>query len=303
MHFLGQFHRRFPGTINEYRQAGWAIRDGVRLTHSIDDFLDMRNLPNGDEKIQRMGKAAIAQTILTAETNSSLFFNPYSYQETLDKIEGTWFMKFFRLLGRGINLSNAREIFEPISFITFNYDRCIEHFLINALSLVYTISLEDAASIVRDLSIIHPYGTVGDLPLLSSNNPVPYGPLRGSDKFDYTILAERIKTYTEQIGVADETNAIRNEMRRAECIVFLGFGYHEQNLALLNPGDQLKSIPVFGTAHGFSTHNREVIHQKIERLFQPSPPRVIRYSPVVIDQHATCASLFDDYAQSLTSGK
>ena len=147
------------------------------------------------------------------------------------------------------------------------------------------------------------YGTVGDLPLLSSKNPVPYGPLRGSDKFDYTILAERIKTYTEQIGGAEETNAIRNEMQCAECIVFLGFGYHEQNLALLNPGEQLKPIPVFGTAYGFSTHNREVVHQKIERMFQQPPPRVISYSPVVIDQHATCASLFDDYAQSLTSGK
>jgi len=299
MHFLGQFHRRF-GIVDAYRRAGWAIRDGVRLTHSIDDFLDMHNV---NEIILRVGKAAIAQTILTAETNSSLFFNPYSYQETFNKIEATWYMKFFRMLGRGINLGNAKEIFEPVSFIIFNYDRCIEHFLINALSLVYTMPLEDAASIVSDLNIIHPYGTVGDLPFLSSNNPVPYGPLRGSDKFDYTILAERIKTYTEQIGGADETNAIRNEMRRAECIVFLGFGYHDQNLALLKPEEQLKSIPVFGTAHGFSTHNREVVHQKIERMFQQPPPRVISYSPVVIDQHATCANLLDDYAQSLTAGK
>jgi hypothetical protein len=299
MHFLGQFHRRFPGTINAYRQAGWAIRDGVRLTHSIDDFLDMHN---GNETIQRMGKAAIVQTILTAETSSSLFFNPYSYQETFNKIEDTWFMKFFRLLGRGINLGNAREIFERVSFIIFNYDRCIEHFLINALSLVYTIPLDEAASIVADLDIIHPYGTVGELPLLSKTDPVPYGPLRDGN-FDYTVLAERIKTYTEQIGGAEETNAIRNEMRRADCIVFLGFGYHEQNLALLNPGEQLKSVPVFGTARGFSTHNREVVHQKLERMFQQPAPRVISYSPVVIDQNATCASLFDDYAQSLTSGK
>src|ERR1700679_3787206 len=138
-----------------------------------------------------MGKAAIAQTILTAETNSYLFFNPYSYQETINKIEGTWYMKFFRMLGRGINVNNAKEIFEPVSFIIFNYDRCVEHFLINALSLVYTMPLNDAASIVSDLNIIHPYGTVGNLPLLSSNNPVPYGPLRGSDKYDYTILGER----------------------------------------------------------------------------------------------------------------
>jgi hypothetical protein len=32
MHFLGQFHRCFAEALNAYRQAGWAIRDGVRLT-------------------------------------------------------------------------------------------------------------------------------------------------------------------------------------------------------------------------------------------------------------------------------
>ena len=41
-HFLGQFHRRYQA-LNAHRQAGWAIRDGVRLTHSIDDFLDMHS--------------------------------------------------------------------------------------------------------------------------------------------------------------------------------------------------------------------------------------------------------------------
>jgi len=85
MIFLGQFHRRF-GTVDAYRRAGWAIRDGVRLTHSIDDFLDMHN---GNEMMQRMGKATIAQTILAAETDSALFFNPYSTQETFNKIEAT----------------------------------------------------------------------------------------------------------------------------------------------------------------------------------------------------------------------
>jgi hypothetical protein len=90
MIFLGQFLRRF-GLVDAYRRAGWAIRDGVRLTHSIDDFLDMHN---GNETVQRMGKSAIAQTILAAETDSALFFNPYGYQETFNKIEATWFMKF-----------------------------------------------------------------------------------------------------------------------------------------------------------------------------------------------------------------
>jgi hypothetical protein len=288
MIFLGQFHRRF-GIVDAYRQAGWAIRDGVRLTHSIDDFLDMHN---GNETVQRMGKAAIVQTILAAETDSSLFFNPYGYQETFNKIEGTWFMKFFRMLGRGINLGNAKNIFEKVSFITFNYDRSIEHFLIHALSLVYTMSLEDAASIVGNLNIIHPYGTVGDLPLLSSDNPVPYGPLRGSDKFDYTVLAERIKTYTEQ---ADEETVLKKILAlvdAAECVVFLGFAYYSQHMQMLRTANRDAKV-AYGTTFGLSNSDAGEVHKLIAQTLAPSA--------VYLD-NLKCAALFDNYAQSLTGG-
>jgi hypothetical protein len=46
-----------------------------------------------------------------------------------------------------------------------------------------------------------------------------------------------------------------------------------------------------------------VVQQKIEGMFKQPPPKVIPRSPVAIDREATCAQLFDNYAQSLTAGK
>ena len=43
----------------------------------------------------------------------------------------TWLVKFMYMLGRGVPKENVREIFDNVSFIVFNYDRCVEFFLRN----------------------------------------------------------------------------------------------------------------------------------------------------------------------------
>jgi hypothetical protein len=74
----------------------------------------------------------------------------------------TWFIKFMHVLGRGVSKENAREIFDRVSFIIFNYDRCVEYFLRHALQRLYGISEQEASDIVSELHIIHPYGAVDD---------------------------------------------------------------------------------------------------------------------------------------------
>jgi hypothetical protein len=49
----------------------------------------------------------------------------------LNKLTATWYMKMFRLLVR--HHTDAQQIFENVSFINFNYDRCLEYFSLNAL--------------------------------------------------------------------------------------------------------------------------------------------------------------------------
>lgn len=174
-----QIHRTFQPEINDYIKAALLIRDGVRLSGSIDDFLDIHNT---DLRVQRVGKAAIVRAILQAEKSSKLYVDQSNIYNKLDysRIDDTWYMKFIRLLGRANSLANAATIFDNIAFIVFNYDSCIEHFLINALQQLYGISREDAAKTINRLTIIHPYGMVG---LLDSG--VPFG----GDQYNTRIVS------------------------------------------------------------------------------------------------------------------
>jgi hypothetical protein len=179
----------------------------------------------------------------------------------------------------------------------------VEFFLLQALQAMYSLPLNDAASIVQELSIIHPYGTVGELPHLDHGTQVPFGGVENYD-FDYIKLAQRIKTYTEQIAGSEITNGIRNEIERAEQIVFLGFAYHAQNMLLLRPLEDLGSArPIYGTALGMSDSDVALARREMRSWFLPdhslpSDP----FNIIHIENQLTCAKLFDNYAKSIAGG-
>jgi hypothetical protein len=232
---LAQLYQKYPLPHNGYHRAAMLISDGVRLASSIDDFLDRHS---GNEPVQRVGKAAIVKSILDAERGSLLAKHPRS-KTMLDQLETTWYMKLFRMLGYSVHVSNARQIFDNVAFIVFNYDRCLEYFLENALRQVYDMSHAEASAAVDDLHIIHPYGVVAGL---SSSGGVPFG---GGDNFesDYASLSGGVKIFTEQIAAADMMAQIHHQMLVSEKIVFLGFGYHEPNMTMLRPEKVLNLRP------------------------------------------------------------
>jgi hypothetical protein len=141
------------------------------------------------------------------------------------------------------------------------------------------------------LPIIHPYGKVEEVAF-------------GTTRTDYAELAAGIKTYTEQIHSSEVVDKIREEVSRAETIVFLGFAYHEQNMSLIKPS---KSISVrkdiFGTGYGMSASDanvttNEILHWFDQILAQESPRMRIQ-----IGNHLACRDLFNEYAKTLVAGR
>jgi hypothetical protein len=261
---LGQTHSR---EITEYQKAAWLIRDGIQLSSSIDDFLDLHRDNAG---VNHLGKAMIVRSILEAEQKSTLYFNRASDEQTInfDKNAQTWFVKFMKILTRGQSLKDVAKIFDSVSFIVFNYDRCLEHFLVHALRGLYGIDERIAQQICGEVRIIHPYGSVGTLTAPGIRG-VPFG----ASSMNCAALASEIKTYTEQIIVTDELNAIHAELLSAQSIVFVGFAYHDQNMRLLTPNRALDVIPVYGTAYRMSDNDTAVATRQIEKLFnQPLMP-------------------------------
>jgi hypothetical protein len=283
----GDMKQALPNTQNDHIKAAWVIRDGLGFAQSIDDFLDQHR---SNAHVNTYGKAAIVKTVLEAERESNLYFNPFKDEQfSGDRITDTWFVKFMYMLGRGIPKENVREIFDNVAFIVFNYDRCIEFFLLHALQRLYSIGENEAAAILADLTIIHPYGSIGTLRQVAF----------GSTRADYVNLAKGIRTYTEQVETAGE---IAVELARAKCMVFLGFAYHSQNLKIIQPDPLIQTIPVYGTAFKMSDSDVGVVSQKLVDFFSPNIGLQTRRALVKLENKMKCVDLFDNYARSLTGG-
>ena len=177
--------------INRHIHAARQIRDAMPLDQSIDNFI---NTHQGDAKIELCGKLAIVRTILAAEKDSPLYADRTG---TIDysRLDGKWFNIFFQLLAQQSTVSALKERLSSISFVIFNYDRCVEHYLYQALKTYYLLSANDAVSALKNLEIYHPYGTVGALPWDSPTDAVDFGNTPSATQLLH--LADRIKTFTQ----------------------------------------------------------------------------------------------------------
>jgi len=279
--------RNANGDAGQFQQSGWLIRDGIVLASSIDDFLDVHR---HDEKVVRMGKMAIAKCIVEAERSSKLHYTLKHTNDTIDfaACTDTWLVKLMRLLARGVSYDDRAKIFDKCAFVVFNYDRCIEHFFGHALSRFYKIGIEEANEIVAKANIFHPYGTPG--PLVSASQRVPFG----ATQVDWYNLGSAIRTYTELVDAAE----IKQAVVAAKQIVFLGFAYHDQNMALLADQESLTAKTIFGTAYERSDSDVSAITQQImgwvSLAYHAPMARNIHIHPAL-----TASKTFDFFSKSL----
>ena len=256
---------------------------------SIDNFIDQQ----GDDKIELCGKLAIVRSILEAEKDSLLFLNGRERDPTLrfNDLEGTWYTYFMQILTDGCRKKYIYQLFEGMCFITFNYDRCIEHFLFHALQNYFNIKPDEAAGIMQGFKIFHPYGMVGRMQWQGEGVSTAFGAdVSGRNLLS---LAEQIKTYTERAADDAAMTEIRREVLEAEIIVFLGFAFHQQNMRLIDPDIQGNAKRVFATARGISQGDSAIVTKQILDLFGSKPQ-------VHLKHNLSCFDLFDEFRRSLS---
>ncbi len=281
------------GDINPYLTEARHIRDALPLAISIDNFLDSHR---GNEKIAVCGKLAIVKSILLAEKNSHLFIDKFDRRPGLNYsiLEKTWYLPFFRLLTENCEISDLEERFKSIVLIIFNYDRCVEHFLNNALQKYYRISEGEAANLIKNIKIYHPYGSVGSLPWCVTKGSVDFGA-----EFDVELLlklTEQIKTFTE--GTDPESSdivAIKEHTEKARKVVFLGFAFHKLNMALIAPNEsktkKTNKPRCYASTYGISESDKEVIQEQINQLYGTQV--YVRMA------NLECSNFFNEYWRSL----
>ncbi len=282
-------------SINPHLEAAWRIRDAMPLAMSIDNFIDAHQ---GDDRLERCGKLAIVRAILEAERNSPLYFNTLERDQKLDQpaVQQTWLNAFMQLLSENCRPDHLAEVLSSVKMIIFNYDRCVEHFLYHSLQTYYGLEQQRAAALVRGIEIYHPYGTVGQLPWWGREHSVEFGGEVSAPRL--LDLASQIKTFTEGTDPnSSAITAIRKAMADSQIVMFLGFAFHPQNLALIRPTRAHTSpdtVRYFGTAKGISDSDSKEIVSELSQLGGAKAENI------AIRNDLTSAGLFREYWRCLS---
>lgn len=282
-------------TPRPYFGAADHIHDAVRQAPSIDSFIDDQQR---NKYIEAVGKLAIVLAILRAEQSSSkLYCDPRTANASVNfrALEETWADRFWKLLR--CRKEEFAERLQSLGLIIFNYDRCVEHFSHCSIQNYYRVSPEEAAKMLHSLTIYHPYGKVGDLPWQGGSRRVSFGAEPSAQQL--LDLSKEIRTYSEE-SQGPEIGKIREVIRDAEILVFLGFAFHPMNVKLIKPlqerpRNNKPDVRYYATAYKMSQSNQEGITRRLETLKSGWRPR-----PHVADLR--CVELFDAFWLSLEIG-
>ena len=126
----------------------------------------------------------------------------------------------------------------------------------------------------ESLKIFHPYGVVGLLSWQRSQTK-PRVDFGGSSygEDDLLGLIEGIKTYHESIKEGDELFSMREELWKAQQVIFLGFHFHKQNMDLLIvPEDARPRVPwAYATVVNRPSADVKAIKTTISRTLHMKP--------------------------------
>lgn len=254
--------------MDVYRRAASMIRDGLPFARSIDSFLEgLRDEP----EVVFLGKLAIATTILRSEAASPLAPKqihaanaPQIRADRLAKLVGGWHAQLGQMLYEGHTRDTIDTVFNHVSFVVFNYDRCVEEFLTTSLMRRFAIGRTKAIAAVARCRIVHPYGQVGPY-FPEQAGHVAFG---NCDEQKLESVADGIRTLTESMEdrIGDQ---VKDCVAAAETIVFLGFGWLPQNMVLLHATKRVTDASkVFATVFEMPQGEIAVVADQLDRMLR-----------------------------------
>lgn len=205
---------------------------------------------------------------------------------------------------------NIEDNLRNLTIVTYNYDRSLEHFLITRLINLCDYNKQDAADFIFTSlgSIFHVYGKIGKLGWEKEKDikyENPYKSLnmhdvtdilkdsperfehKGVDNINYHLhgagidtikrfknhldnvinLTKCIRTYTE---AGREHGNLQFKIAEAQKLIFLGFGYHKQNLRWFDPKvfQIKKDIVIAGTGYKMGKTQLDKARKNIKDTFR-----------------------------------
>lgn len=216
-------------SIGDFMVAAEKIAAALPGFKSIDDCLHTHK----DNKLGVLaGKMAIASAIADAERGSTvaqLWQNDARISlEAREQIQGGWAGALVRILVTGFARTDFRDVFRKLTIVSFNYDRCIESILYMLIQKTLDISPQEAAEAMKGLTVFHPYGSLGRLQL-DDGDGIPFAP----PSLDLLEATKGLYVYTEARDQPEDLNELKQWVYNVHRVVFLGFGFHRQNIDIL----------------------------------------------------------------------
>lgn len=233
-------------------QAGLFSPDGVALREFIDAFR-MSQMYSIDSFLARrpqfteIGKRAIAAVLLERERASQLDRSTH---------KDGWMQYLWNKFGA----ATWDELdFSCLRVVTFNYDRSLEHYLLQAICHSHGVAQDDALKKLQNLKIVHVYGSLS-APLPDSGEYLKHG--YGPENNACAIVARHLQVIPEGRNDSDVLALAREHLLWAERIGFLGFGFDSLNMERLDtPRSCLREVDhsgittarqIFATAFGLT---------------------------------------------------
>lgn len=199
---------------------GWNKEDVDRFVtrlsrsahYSIDAFLE--TVPNDIN----LGKYLIAYCLKQYEDVDRLF-PPHN---------SGWYQYLFNSL---LGTSGSPFANNALTIVTYNYDRSLEAYLCNALISRFDMTPEVAFAELQNIPIIHVHGKLGAFP------EVPY---QSTDDVNTIYSVSKSINIIHEIQDTDadfcsaEFEMANAAITKASRVVFLGFGFHQDNVRRLN---------------------------------------------------------------------
>jgi hypothetical protein len=200
---------------------------------SVDAFLERR------PEFMEIGKSVMGIELLHAEVHERLW-----------QTGNNWLTYLYSHM-----VGNSLQEFanNKVAFVTFNYDRCIEHFFFISLKNSFGKSDEETAQIVEKIQMVHLHGRLGYLPWQKGQSKIEFG--------DNQIDVRKMKIVTKEIKVVHEDHTLDGRdadfnlahvmLVNARRVYLMGFGFGVQNVQRLKL--DIVTPHVFdGTAYGLT---------------------------------------------------
>jgi hypothetical protein len=255
---------------------------------SIDKYLNI------NQSFLSIGIHSIAAEIYNSEKHSNLpFFS--------NSIKGDWYSYLYQKMIEGLDTKkDLLRIHEnKISFITFNYDRSLEHYLFETywgLLKNAGVNWFEAAKAFAKIPIYHVYGKIGNLPYQLDEEPdlnkiydsnwIKYGH-KNVEPFEASMKIHKMINLIYEDRIKDiDIEIARKMIGDSDKVLFLGFGYDKRNLKLLGVPELLAGKQVFGTAKGMTSNEIRQINSLLGITRAVGPSKIL---------DTDCLSLLRDF--------